>query len=218
MFVIRISRAIVTLAFATFLAAPGAVAGILQPTDDGSAGRDWYSNPNSYWLTNGASTIGSSHDGGSRWLTRGAVIFDISSLWGTTLAAGSATYDFFSYGFNGVQLQYANAGGAAVTAGYANAGGTYIPTLDGTTGWVGFDVTSLLQSSIDANQHYVSFVFPATANYGGGSLAAIEDTQGRGSYLSIAGSDVGVPEPTSIVLAAGGFLLVAGLLRRPRRK
>ncbi len=217
MFVIRISRAIVTLAFATFLAAPGAVAGILQPTDDGSGGRDWYSGAY-YWLDNGGATVASWHNGGNRQLLRGAVIFDISSLWGTTLAAGSATYDFFSYGFNGVQLQYANAGGAAVTAGYANAGGTYIPTLDGTTGWVGFDVTSLLQSSIDANQHYVSFVFPATANYGGGSLAAIEDTQGRGSYLSIAGSDVGVPEPTSIVLAAGGFLLVAGLLRRPRRK
>ena len=212
--VIRTSKGVIAWVFAACLTISAAFAGTIQPTDDGSAGRDWYSNPNYYWVDNGGATVGSFHDGGNRDSLRGVVIFDISSLWGSTLAAGSATYDFYSYGFSGVQLQYANAGGAAVTTGYAQAGGTYIATLDGTTGWESFDVTSLLQASISANQHYVSFIFPATVNYGSGSLAAIEDTQGRGSYLSVtgAGADITSPEPASIALSAGGILMGAGLI------
>jgi hypothetical protein len=62
---------------------------------DGSAGRDWWSNPNYYWTTLDGATVDSSHDGSSRWSNRGVVIIDISSLAGRTFAPGSVTFNFY---------------------------------------------------------------------------------------------------------------------------
>ncbi len=181
---------------------------------DGYAGRDWYSNPNFYWVDTSSPTISVYHDGSNRTSYRGVVIFNISSLFGTTVPVTETTFNFYSFGFSGVTLQYANAGGPDVTTGYAQAGGANIAGLSMGEGWQAFDVASNLQSSINSNNQYVSFIFNATVNYGGGSLAASEDPLGRGAYLQVGapvvqGGDVNTPEPETMWLAIIGLGFLA---------
>jgi len=143
------------------------------------------------------------------------VFFDINSLVGSTLDPGSVSYHFYSFGFSGVSLQYANVSGTELTTAYGQLSGSPVASLDGTTGWRAYDVTSLLQSSIDTNHRYVALVFNATTNYGGGSLAAVDDSANRGSYLTTPGGDA-VPEPTTLALGSFGLVSV-WILRRRRR-
>ena len=181
-------------------------------------GRDWYSNPNYYWVANDAQTIDVAHYGDMRWWYRGLVIFDISSLMGQTLAANEANLNFYSFGFSGVTLQYGGGTGPEVVTGYGQISGTYIAALDGTEGWKSFDVTSFVQSGITAGYQNIGFVFNATTNYGNGSLAASEDALGRGAYLQVgSASNTDVPEPTTTLLVGTGLLALVGLRRKISR-
>lgn len=63
----------------TLVSAPAAAEDRLATTGnmDGYALCDWWTNPNNYDVNTTGETIEVYHDGGSRWLTRGIVIFDI---------------------------------------------------------------------------------------------------------------------------------------------
>lgn len=173
------------------------------PDADGMVGRDWWSSPNYYWVDNTSPTVVAYHDGDSRWWYRGMVIFNISSLAGQTLDPNSASYHFYSYGFSGVSLQYVSNVGSTITTAYGQIAGTPISALECGEGWMSFDVTPYIQSSINDGHQNVAFVLNATRNYGGGSLASVEDALGRGSYLNV------VPEPASLaLLCAGGLALI----------
>lgn len=183
---------------------------------DGSAGRDWYSRPNYYWTTLDGPTVDSSHDGGSRWSNRGAVIIDISSLAGQTFEPGSVTFNFYSFGYTGTQLQHIDGDpGAVVTTGFAQAGGSYIADLDATEGWKSYDVTSFIQSDVNNGYGHVGFIFPTVVNYCGGSIAASEDSQGRGAYLEYS-HPAPVPEPGSLVSLAVGLPGLAAMFFKKR--
>ncbi len=178
---------------------------------DGYALRDWWTNPNYYNVNTDGETIDVYHDGGSRWLTRGIVIFDIRSLAGKTLQPGSATLNFYSNGFNGCDLQHFDYDpGPEVLTGYAQAGGPSVGALTGNTGWQVVDVTAFLQSAINRGQQYDGYIFAATVNYGGGSLFASEDRLGRGAFISV------VPEPASLTALLCGLSGVLALRRRRR--
>jgi hypothetical protein len=189
------------VSLAVIILSANVASALIIPTSgsaDGMIGRDWWSNPNYYWVAGDAATIDAYHDGGSRWWYRGLVIIDISSLAGKTIE--SATFNFLSYGFSGVQLQYNDGVGPALNTGYGQIGGSYISTLDGTTGWRSYDVASLIQSSVNNGKHYAGFVFYANVNYGGGQLASSES--GNAAFLNV------IPEPATIaILGIGGLLL-----------
>lgn len=193
---------------------PSAIASYIytQGAADGMAGRDWYSSPNYYWVDTSSGTVQASHDGDNRWSYRGVIIFNINSLDGVTLEPATGMLNFYSFGFSGVALQYYGATGAEVTTAYAQAGGTTIATLPAGEGWLAYDVTSQLQSGIDANADYIGFIFNATVNFGSGSIASSEDTLSRGAFLQV------IPEPgilpTMIALIAVGAV---ALYRRKRK-
>jgi len=173
-------------------------------------GRDWYSNPNYYWVANTGATIDVTHDGGNRWWYRGMVLLDINPWMGRTLDPNSVTFHFYSNGFSGTQLQYANNIEPTLLTGYGQASGSFVATLGATTGWLDYDVTSLVQSSIDAHYRYVGLIFNATSNYGGGSTGTVEG--GQAAFLA----DGAIPEPVSAALV--GFGLIAGLWMVRRRR
>lgn len=178
---------------------------------DGMAGRDWYSSPNYYWVDTSSPTVNSNHDGSSRWSYRGVAIIDISSLAGQILAPNSVSFNFYSFGFSGTQLQHLNSDpGAQVTTSFAQATGTFIASLDETEGWKSYDVTNLIQSDINNGFMHVGFIFPAVVNYGGGAFASSEDTLGRSAYLSVPT----VPEPSSIIALVGGLFPLLSQRRR----
>jgi len=182
------------------------VCAVIIPTSgaaDGMIGRSWYDNPNYYWVVSDAQTIDIFHNGDNREWYRGLVIIDISSLAGQTIE--SATFNFLSNGFNGVQLQYNDGVGAELVTGYGQIGGTYIANLDGTTGWLSYDVASFIQTSVNNGSHYAGFVFYATLNFGGGSLASSES--GNAAYLNV------IPEPATIAILGFGVL---ALIRKKR--
>lgn len=192
--------AVTALVLVCWCGIPCASAAILPTVDDGDGmiGRDWYSNPNYYWVDSGAATVNASHDGDNRWWYRGLVIIDISSLAGTT--PPGATFNFYSNGFSGVDLQYAGGTGSVLTTAYGQISGTTIATLGGGTGWTSYDVTSFVQSGIDNHEQYIGFVFNAVVNYGGGTLASSES--GNGAYLDV------IPEPGTLSLLALGSLVM----------
>jgi hypothetical protein len=193
------------------LAASAAKGSVILTTasGDGMIGRDWYSNPNYYWVESGGTSVQAYHDGGNRWWYRGLVIINVASLAGTTLDPNSADFNFYSNGFSGVSLQYVSNIGSSLTTAYGQIAGTNIAALDGTTGWLSYDVTSLLQGSINAGAQNVGFVFNATTNYGGGSAASLES--GNGAYLEV------VPEPLTGSLLAFGGLAMSCMRRRSTR-
>jgi len=186
------------IASATILATSGAA--------DGMIGRDWYSSPNYYWVEGGGQSVNAYHDGGNRWWHRGLVIINISSLAGTTVE--SATFNFYSNGFSGSSLQYAGQTAAALSTAYGQISGTTIASLDGSTGWLSYDVTTYIQTAVANGYQNIGFVFNATTNYGGGSIASSES--GNAAYLDV------IPEPATIILIGfGGFFVVR---RWPRKK
>ena len=149
-------------------------------------------------MDSGNPTVNAYHDGGNRWWHRGLVIIDISPLAGTTPTG--VTFNFYSNGFSGVNLQYAASTGPVLTTAYGQIGGTNIMGLGSDVGWQSCDVTSLVQSSIDNSYSHVGFVFNAVVNYGGGTIASSES--GNAAYLEV------VPEPvTMLLLGVGGLLL-----------
>lgn len=206
-----IKRLIAALTYCAGLSGAMGATIFTQANQDGMVGRDWYSSPNYYWVDAASATVNAYHDGGNRWWHRGMIIFDISSLHGVTLNSGEATLNLYSFGFSGVQLQYYGATGAELTTAYGQAGGSFIANLPGDEGWKSFDVTSFVQSGIDASSNYIGFVLNATVNYGGGSIASSEDSSGRGAYLTA------VPEPSSAMLACFGTVFGAAAYRSRRR-
>lgn len=204
---------LITAILALSVCAANAVTTLATAGDgDGSAGRDWYSNPNYYWVDSTSASVGFSHDGGSRWSLRGAVIIDISSLAGATLAPNSASFNFYSLGIGGTSLQHLDGDpGAVVTTGFATTGGTQIASLELGEGWQSYDVTDLISGDIAAGRGHVAFIFNVVTNYSGGSIAASEDSQGRGAYLEV------VPEPNSALSLAVGFPAALWRLRRRKR-
>lgn len=207
-----LKRFFATTVMSLFALCPGAIGSYIytQGAADGMAGRDWYSTPNYYWVETGSGTVQAYHDGDNRWSYRGMIIFDITSLDGVTLEPGTGTLNFYSFGFSGVALQYYGPTGAEVTTAYGQAAGTTIASLPGGEGWLGYDVTSYLQSGIDANADYIGFVLNATVNFGGGSIAASEDSLGRGAFLQI------IPEPGTLPTVIA--LLIVGGVAIYRRK
>lgn len=203
----RLSACFLTAMAAVLLPLPVTAATVISTTAgaDGAIGRDWYSSPNFYWVDGTAAMVNAYHDGGSRWWYRGLVIIDITQLVGMTLDPNSATFNFYSNGFSGTALQYAANIGPALSTAYGQISGSNIAALDGTTGWISFDVTSLVQGSINVGAQNIGFVFNATTNYGGGSAASVES--GRVAYLQV------VPEP-SLALMVG--LAFPFFLRRRR--
>lgn len=195
--VILMIAGITNIASATIIATQGDA--------DGMIGRDWYSNPNSYWVVSGDAVVSASHDGENRWWYRGLVIINISSLAGQTI--DSATFNFYSNGFSGVNLQYAGSTGPVLTTAYGQISGENIASLDGDTGWQSYDVTSYVQSGINNEYQNIGFVFNAVVNFGGGSIASSET--GNAAYLKV------VPEPATVSLLGLGTL---SLIRRKGQK
>lgn len=210
--------AITLMAIALMLCATSAFAGIvptlkLYPTGvgDGYAGRSWYG-----WYGSWADTSGTSvpfwHNGENRESGRGMVIVNISSLAGKTLQTNSAFFNFYSYGINGTSLQwYGGDPGPEVVAGFSQAGGSEIAFLNGVgEGWQRYDVTSQLQSGIDAGQTNVGFIFNVVWNMNSGGVGSIEGPAGLVSYLEV------VPEPSGLLALASGITGLAGFVLRRR--
>ena len=167
---------------------------------DGMIARDWYSNPNNYWVDSGSATVNAYHDGGNRWWYRGLIIINISSLAGKTIE--STTFNFYSNGFSGVNLQYVGGIGPVLTTAYGQIAGSNIASLDGSTGWKSYDVSSYVQSGINNNYQNIGFVFNAVVNYGSGTAGSAEG--GQAAYLNVI-----VPEPaTMCLLGIGGMCLL----------
>ncbi len=209
--------AIILIAMALVLCATSAFASPvplrLYPTGegDGYAGRSWYGWYGS-WADTGGTNVSFWHNGENRESGRGMVIVNISSLAGKTLSPNSASFNFYSYGINGTSLQfYGGDPGSAVAAGFSQAGGSEIAFLNGVgEGWQRHDVTSYLQSGIDAGWNNVGLIFNVVWNMNGGNVGAVEGPAGSTSYIEV------VPEPSSLLALVSGITGLAGFVLRRR--
>lgn len=210
-----IKTRISALVFGCCLSVSPAFGVSLYPTDDGFV--DYNPTPSigtGYSILNWFPTVVTGSYAATGSWQRGFVLFDISSLWGYNLAAGSATYDFYSFGFSGAGLYFVNSDSASISGMSSWLPGPFIAGLDSSIGWKSYDVTALLRTSITSHAPYFGFVFNTIVGFGSGSLAATEDTQGRGSFLNVADT---APEPASLLMSSGGILMVAWLIWRTRR-
>jgi len=183
----------------------------LYPTGvgDGYAGRSWYG-WNGSWAETSESSVRFWHNSDNRESGRGMIIINISLLAGRTLASGSATFNFYSYGINGTSLQwYGGDPGSEVVAGFSQAGGEEIAPLGSVgEGWLSYDVTSRVQSAINAGWSNVGFIFNAQ-NYCGGSVGSVEGD--KAAYVQV------TPEPSGLLALASGMSALAGFALRRRR-
>lgn len=174
---------------------------------DGYAGRSWYGWYGS-WATTNEASVNFWHNGENRESGRGMVIINIASLSGASLAPNSAWFNFYSYGISGTSLQWFGGDpGPEVVLGYSQAGGTELMPLNGIgEGWQKCDVTSYLQSGINAGQTNVGFIFNVTQNMCGGSVGSVEGQ--KPCYLEV------VPEPSSVLVLISGVTGLVGMALR----
>lgn len=212
------TRMLAVASIVVMLCATSAFAGLIPTTTlyptgigDGYAGRSWYGWYGSWADTSGAS-VSFWHNGENRESGRGMVIISIASLSGKTLTPNSATFNFYSYGINGTSLQWFGGDpGPEVLAGYSQSGGSEIAFLNGVgEGWQSYDVTSYVQSAINAGQSNAGFVFNVVWNMNSGSVGSVEGPAGKSSYLEV------VPEPSGLLGLISGISGLVGVVIRRR--